>query len=206
MQMSDAIRLRPHPSLLSRGLIAAFAFLSPVFLVLYYLTAPEGPWLFIVYLQVAASLVTGIVASRYFGVAIWVDANGISERGFFRRKTRFDASEVESMVFVITLYSSQPQGDPQLFVCGRDGRQLVRMRGRFWPITAMDTVINTLNAPLVRLPQPMTSKEIHGKYPGIGYWFERRPALAVLFFVASSIVGGAISILIAGLVGPLPGD
>ena len=202
----DTIRLRPHPALISRGLIAAFAFLGPVFLVLYYLTAPEGPWLFIVYLQVAASLITALAASRYFGVSIWVDANGISERGFFRRKTRFDASQVGSMVFVITVFSSLPQGAPQLFICGRDGRQLVRMRGRFWPLAAMDTVINTLNAPLVRLPEPMTSKEIHGQYPGIGYWFERRPSLAVLSFVAASVVGGAISILIAELVGPLPGD
>ncbi|GGK90380.1 hypothetical protein GCM10007382_08100 [Salinibacterium xinjiangense] len=206
MRVSDTIRLRPHPSLLSRGLIAAIAFLGPVFLVLYYLTAPEGPWLFIVYLQVAASLLIGIAVSRYFGTAIWVDANGISERGFFRRKTRFDASQVGSVVFVITLYSSLPQGAPQLFICGHEGHQLVRMRGRFWPLAAMDTVMNTLNAPLVRLPQPMTSKEIHGQYPGIGYWFERRPVLAVLLFVVSSVIGGAISILVAELVGPLPGD
>lgn len=70
----------------------------------------------------------------------------------------------------------------------------------------MDTVINTLDAPLVHLPKPMTSTEIHGQYPGIAYWFERRPVLAVLFFAASSVVGGAISFLVAGLVGPLPRD
>ena len=105
MRVADTLRLRPHPSLISRGLVAAVALLGPVLLVLYYLTAPEGPWPFVVYLQVAVSLIIGVAVARYFGAAIWVDADGISEWGFFRWKARFDASLVGAMVFVITPYS-----------------------------------------------------------------------------------------------------
>ncbi|MBG6055424.1 hypothetical protein IWX81_001847 [Salinibacterium sp. CAN_S4] len=203
---SDSIRLRPHASLISQGLIAATAFLAPVFLVLYYLTVPDGPWLLIVYVQIAASLVVALAASRYYRAAIWVDETSISERGFFRSKTRFESSQIGSMLFVITLYSSQPLGAPQLFVCDHDGRQLVRMRGRFWSRADMDTVSSTLNAPYVRLGQPMSTSEIHEQYPGIGYWFERRPVVAALVFIASATAIGAVSILVVWLVGPLPGN
>jgi hypothetical protein len=204
--MSDVIRLRPHPHLVRQGLVAGIAFFTPVFLVLYYLTAPDGPWLVVVALQVVVSAIVGIAASRYFTAGIWVDATGIAERGFFRRMTRFDADAIGSMVLVTTLYASQPLGSPQLFMCDHDGRQLVRMRGRFWSRADMETVLATLRVPVVRLDQPMSTREIQEQFPRIGYWFERRPVLAVLMFVVLIVAVGLASISIGSLVGPLTDD
>jgi hypothetical protein len=206
MSVTDVIRLRPHSRLISQGLIATVAFLAPVFLVLYYLTTPDGPWWGVVFLQLVASAIVGIAASRFFLAGIWVDPTGISERGFFRRMTRFEAADVGSMVSATMVDASGPLGSPQLFVCDHEGRQLVRMRGRFWSLAAMDTVTRTLNATHVRLDDPMSTREIHERFPGVGYWFERRPVLAALIFVATIVATGIASFSISMLVGPLPRD
>lgn len=199
--LPDVIKLRPHSHLLSTGFTACVAFLTPVFLVLYFLTIPDGPWLAVLVAQLVATVIVGAAGSRYFGAAIWLDSTGISERGFFRNKRHFATTDIGSIVMASTFRSSEPDGVPQLFVCDREGKQLVRMRGEFWSRTNMQIVVDALDVPFFPVEETRSTREINEEFPGVGYWFERRPVLAALMFSASIAVLGILTFVILTLAG-----
>lgn len=204
--MTEVVHLRPHSSILSQGAIASGAFLIPVFLVLYYLTVPSGPWVLIMGLQVVAMVVLAFASYRAFITGIWVDPTGIAERGILRKKTRFGADQIGSVVFITVVYSWQPAGSPQLFVCDHDGKQLVRMRGTFYSREAMETVASTLDVPFSPLGQPLSFREVRELFPAVGYWFERRPVLAAALFIASIVVIGLVTMIVNGSTTSLSGN
>lgn len=148
------------------------AFLTPVFALLYLLTVPGGSWPWVLALQLIVSLAVGAGCARFFLAAIWVDREGISERGYVLGKRHFSRAEVDSVVRVRTFgYGSEVI--EQLFVCDAAGRCLVRMRGQFWTRGEMDAVIETLGAPVTVLGGIMTLRELAAERPLLVTWIER---------------------------------
>ena len=166
--------LRPHGHLLRQTTLSILAFFAPVFAVLYWLTIPLGEWAVVAVAQAVVMIgaIGGIIG--YLRTSIWVDENGITERGFFGRLASFSREQVGSIVVLELYQSGAIDTHPQLFVTDADGRLLVRMRGQFYSRGAMDMVADELGAPVVRVPDPMTLTELNRLRPELLYWFERR--------------------------------
>jgi len=194
-------KLRPHPWLFRQGFIATLAFLTPVFIALYLLTVPDGPWEVVAITQVLASLVFTVACCAYFAVGIWVDKRGIVERGFFGGLMTMPAADIGSVVLVQTYHGGSADTVPQLFVCGHDGAQVIRLRGQFWSIDDMRAVGEILDVPITELSESVTPRELLEQYPGLLYWFERRPILAAALFSACVLIGGSVLYLGLAAVG-----
>jgi hypothetical protein len=193
--------LRPSRSVLRRSAIAAAAFLVPSTVILYVLTVPNGPWIFVssTELVILIGLFFAWIGFRRAGV--WVGPKGIAERGFFGAERYVPVEEVASIVFVDKFEARQSDPIPQLFVCDSKGRQLIRMRGQFWPRKALKLVSETLPVPVTEVSDPVTAAELLEEYPGLLYWFERHPVVAASTFTAAVIVGGVLVYLILGALG-----
>lgn len=198
---SGARLLRPHASLYWQGLIAVLAFMTPVFVVLYFLTVPNGPWIAVVVTQAIASVIILIASVRYLQTAIWVSPEGITERGYFGVRRFVPVGEITSIVLAETFDSSGHRTYPQLFVSGPDGGVLVRMRGQFWSRDNMDTVVATLDVPHEKLDETLSTSDLRDERPGLLYWFERRPVFAALLFTLSTAVLGGLVYLVLKLAG-----
>ena len=184
------VRLRPHSHLFQEGVLACVAFMTPVFIVLWVLTVPDGPWPAVLVTQLLATLVVTLASVAYFRTAIWVDPQGLTERGFFGIRTRFPIERIGSIVAASTFEGMSERVYPQLFVCDHEGRLLVRMRGQFWSQDNMDVVVETLDVPFTPVGDAVSTRELRSDYPGLLYWFERHPVLAALAFsVATAVVG-----------------
>ena len=189
---SDAVRLDPHRWLFRQALLATAAFLTPVFAVLYFLTIPDGPWLVVLIAQVVASLLFAYAAHSFRRVAVWVSRDGIAERGFFGRLIYLPVAEVGSLVLVHTYHGGGADSLPQLFVCNPAGKQVIRLRGQFWSLENMRLVGSTLGVQVTEMGETVSARELLEQYPGLLYWFERRPALASVLFALSVVVGGVL--------------
>ncbi|POH57906.1 hypothetical protein C3B59_19115 [Cryobacterium zongtaii] len=166
--------LRPHGHLLRQTTLSILAFFAPVFAVLYWLTIPLGEWMPVLIVQLVVMLGAAVGIVGFLRTCVWVDDTGISERGFFGQVTSFPVEQVASVVVLELYQSGAIDTHPQLFVTGADGQLLVRMRGQFYSRGAMDTVVDELGAPVVRVPDPMTLTELNRLRPELLYWFERR--------------------------------
>lgn len=190
--MVGTTKLRPLGHVYTQGIIACVAFMTPVFIVLYCLAGPDGQWETVLAVQIVATLLVTLASARYFGLGIWVSADGVSERGFFRRRTFYPLSTIGSVVRARTFEGSSARTSPQLFVCDHDGRQLVRMRGQFWSIESMDVVAATLEVPISHLDDVRSLEELGKDFPGLLYWFERHPILMAAGFAAGLAVVAAL--------------
>ena len=170
-----AHEIRPLGHLFRHSIIALLAFFVPLFAVLYWLTIPRDLWLPVALGQVLISgfILFGVYAYR--NTRIIVSSVGFSERGFFGRTTQHSAASVDSIVLLDMYQSDTLDTYAQLFVTGRNGTVLLRMRGQFWSRADMETVIEELAAPVVRISAPMTLRELNRMSPELLYWFERRP-------------------------------
>lgn len=195
------IHLRPLNSLFRQGLLAVLVFMAPVLVVLYVLTVPTGPWRLVLAMQVIAMGVVALASLRFFGAGIWVGPDGIRERGFFGRVTSVPTRDIGSVILAETFTGVGTEASPQLFICGHDGRQLIRMRGQFWSRQNMDIVIRTLDVPVTALDDAVSRRELQLEYPGLLYWFERRPVLAALVFVAATAIFGLVALLVLEALG-----
>jgi len=192
------IKLRPHASVFRQGIIAVVAFMTPVFVVLYVLSVPLGPWKAVLVTQILATVAVVGASAAYFRLAIWVDRTSIAEVGFFGRTTRIEASEIGGVFFAEVFESSGTRTLPQLFVRDKQGRQVLRMRGQFWSRESMDTVLATLEVPRTARDDTVSLRELREEYPGLLYWFERRPVIAALVFSLGFLaVGGVVYALFA---------
>lgn len=189
----DKKRLRPHGYLLRRGIGASFAFFVPVFAVFYYLTVPVGLGQYIFVAQVVIAILFFYAAVSYARLGVWVSEGGIEERGFFGIRTALKSESIGSIVIMNTFHGGWVETQPQLFVVDPEGHQVLRMRGQFWSRAAMDEVTSTLDVPLTEIEHPVTTSELHARYPGLLYWFERRPILAGLIIGAALVVAAAFS-------------
>jgi hypothetical protein len=183
----DEITLRPHAHLLRRGLGATLAFFIPASVALYFLSIPAGTWLLVALAQ--ALFIGAIIVSvrAYRQVGIWVLPTSITEQGFFTR-TRFQKSELGEVILVNTYHGGWIDTLPQLFLCDHDGKQVLRMRGQFWSLESMLVVATTLELPFTEVGHDVSTAELREAYPGLLYWFERRPVLAGTLAVGSALV------------------
>jgi hypothetical protein len=202
----ETTRLRPHTYLLRRGVATALAFFVPAFGVLYFLTVPDGPWVAVLVTQILVALALGLAVFSYARLGIWVEPESITERGFAGLRKTLAASTIGSLVIVNTFRGGWTETVPQLFVCDPDGRQVMRMRGQFWSREAMATVAGILKVKVTELSDPVSTAELHASYPGLLYWFERRPILAACLFAGVLVIGAALLYLILAALGETVAD
>jgi len=192
-------RLRPEPRLFRQAIASLLAFAVPAFGVAYFVTAPDGAWPTVLVVQVIVSALFLLATWAFFRVGIWVHPDGIVERGFFGVVTRIASDRIASTVLAHAYYGGGADTVPQFFVCDSDGRQLVRMRGQFWSRESIATVRDTLGVPTSELAEGVSTKEILLHYPGLLYWFERRPILAISGLGAVLLVGGTLAAYALGM-------
>jgi hypothetical protein len=187
-----ALRLRPHPYLLRRGIGAALAFFVPAIGALLFLTIPSGPWPAVLIATVVVMLALAYSIVSYVRLGVWVTADSVAERGFFGITRRHTPATLGTAVFVRTYHGGGVETLPQLFLCDPAGTQVIRLRGQFWSLEAMQIVMATLDISTTEIDQPMSVAELHARYPGLLYWFERRPVLFSLIFAGILVVGGGL--------------
>ena len=197
----EAHKLRPHPVLLRRGVGAILAFFVPAFAAFYFLTIPNGPWGLVLLANLIVLAMFAYSLVSYSRLAVWVSAESVAERGFFGITRRYAASELGPTVLLNMYHGGAVETMPQLFICDPEGNQLIRLRGQFWPLSAMQTVVSTLEVPITEIERPMSKSELHARYPGLLYWFERHPVLAAAVFAGILVVSGALIYLILALAG-----
>ena len=199
--VTQAHHLRPRGSLFRQWIIAALVFMTPVFVALYVLTVPVGAWRLVVFVQVCATVVAVLASFLFFRTGLWVDPTQLRERGYFGRITTVPVSDIGTIILAKTFSGGDADSTPQLFVCDKDGRQVIRLRGQFWSREDMEIVIATLDVPHKYIDDAMSQTELRSEYPGLLYWFERRPVIAALAFTAATAVFGALVLLVVNLLG-----
>ena len=187
----DAVVLRPHAHLLRRGWGAALAFFVPASIGLCFLAIPAGTWPLVILAQ-ALFIAAFLLALRAFlRVGIWVSPTSVIEQGFFTR-VQLQKGELGEAIFVNTFHGGWIDTVPQLFLCDHNGKQALRMRGQFWPKESMLIVASTLEIPFTEIGRDVSTAELHEAYPGLLYWFERRPVLA-----GTLVVGTILGVVVA---------
>jgi hypothetical protein len=188
----DAVRLRPHAYLLRRGWGAVAAFFVPASIGLYFLAIPAGTWPLVVLAQVLFIGALVLALRAFLRVVIWVSPTSIVEQGFFSR-TDLQKEQLGEAIFVNTFHGGWIDTVPQLFLCDHSGKQLIRMRGQFWSEESMLTVASTLEIPFTEIGRDVSTAELQKEYPGLLYWFERRPV------VAGTLAVGAILVIVVAI-------
>lgn len=166
--------LRPREQIFLQGRLAAIALLLPFFAVLYWLTIPSGAWVTVLVAQVLTMLLIAGLAVLYRRASIAVSPEGVREfglRGLHRQVPREQVSSVLQVCFYRGLSTDT---ELQLFVIGRDGSTVLRMRGRYWRSSDMRTVIDALGAPATIINEPQTIDEFRQAHSSLLYWHERR--------------------------------
>jgi len=189
---AERVKLRPLPHIFSQGVIAVVAFMAPVFVVLYVMTIPSGPWKAVLVTQIIATLAVAYGTFSYFRATIWVEPTSITEIGFFGRTRRVEAHEIGSVFVADVFEASGTRTLPQLFVRDKQGRQVIRMRGQFWSRESMDRVLAILDVTKLARDDSVSTRELRDQYPGLLYWFERRPIIAALAFSVGMLAVGAV--------------
>ncbi|WP_341953877.1 hypothetical protein [Salinibacterium sp. TMP30] len=195
-------RLLLPRALLNRGILAALAFIGPVFGVLYVIVLPDGHWLAVVVAQLAAILLACAGAVGYFRSAIWIgpDSSLVTERGFFGQLSTFDKADAASILLAEVYTSDGSESRPQLVVLGANKRRLLRMRGQYWTREDMNVIVAALDVPVHSIPETVSMGELRNDYPHALYVLERRPLLVVLVAVGGTALTAAILILVLGFV------
>jgi len=193
---ADASRLRPNRSLFWQGVAAVLGFLVPVSCALYFLSVPDGPWMIVLYCQIAVVVLFGLSVISYRSTGFWVARTGIAERGFFGVWTYVPADAIGTILFANTYRGSGSDTACQLFICDHDGKQLLRMRGQFWSAESMRLVADTLDIPLTELGESVSKSELLDRYPGLLYWFERHPLVIASLIAAAVLVAAGLLQLI----------
>ena len=194
-----SVRIRPPKRLYWRLLAATLAFVVPVFAVLYPMTIPDGPWPVVTAL-LAIIVLTLVAATILFArTGLWVSEAGVAERGFFGTLSYVRREEIAHAMLAHTLHGGGTHTVPQLFLVDDGLHQLIRLRGQFWGRDEMLEVCGILRISITELTPAVSARELLSDYPGLMYWFERKPQLAA-FVIGSSIfviAGTLVAALIA---------
>lgn len=180
---------RPERSLFWRGLGSSCAFIFTITTVLYFVagSAEHFPAIIAIQLVGVAAALTAYILYKRSG--IWVTSSAVSERGFFGRWVHVPVTDID-MVLLVELYrGSGTSTASQLFLCGADGSQLMRLRGQFWSLAKMRLVAEILDIPPTTAGTPMSSQELLVRYPRLLYWFEKQPLLIAVAKVLAVTTG-----------------
>lgn len=167
-------QLRPHAHLLKQYTLAIAACLIPLFALLYWLALPPVAFAHVVVAQVLAFALWGLAYVSYTRISILISSSGVTERGFFGRTHVVPVSAIGSIITLELYRSGSLDTHPQLFVIDADGNLLLRMRGQFWSRKSMEKVVEALDVPVVRVPEPLSLRDLNRLRPELLYWFERR--------------------------------
>lgn len=166
------LHLRPHWRHFGRSLLSLLILLVPIFLVLYWLTIPNGPWIPVVIAQFTVLLGCAFALFAFSRTRIWLNDQTLSERGFLGLRSTIPVGSVASILFVDIYRFGTLDTLPHLFVVGHDGKRLLRMRGQFWSPAEMETVAEHLGVPPTRVAEPITMHQFSRQKPKLLYWFE----------------------------------
>ena len=119
-------------------------------------------------------VLTGYAVLRFRRTEISASPYGLVERGFFGRVSSVAARDVKSVVRLQLYRRASEETTPQLFLIGRDGTCLLRMRGAFWDDESLDAVSASLAITETVRRDPVTLSELRSSDPDLLYWFERR--------------------------------
>ncbi len=173
----------------------------PVFGVLLFFGMQNGSWP----LSAGGALLTAgfciLLYRRYRLTFIGVTASTVEERGYWGTRTSFVRSDVATVVLATTYSRSSPEPLPQLVIRDSDGIRILRMRGNFWSVEAMRSVISAMDVTPILPAEVMSSEEFFTRFPGAAYWFERRPVLAWLAIAGVLAVGVIVVFAILHIIG-----
>lgn len=166
--------VRPHAHILRQYTLAVAACLIPLFALLYWVARSPETSVYLVIGIVVVPVVLVLASIGHKRAFIQITPTGITERGFFGRTHTVPASTVGSIILLELYQSGSLDTHTQLFVIDSDGHLLLRMRGQFWSPTSMETVVDALDVPVVRVPEPLSLRDLNRLRPELLYWFERR--------------------------------
>lgn len=172
--------VRPRRSLLRRFMLqSAFVGLPLIALAVWseQQFSPGTKSALVLSVLIVAVLVVWAVV-RFRRTEISVSPYGLVERGFFGGLNSVASRDVVSIVRIETYRGASDETTPQLFLVGRDGRCMLRMRGAFWDDESMDAVAASLGVEEIVRAAPVTMSELRVSDPKLLYWFEQRlPAI-----------------------------
>jgi len=172
--------LRPHPHLLSSGLIAALALTTPLFAVAYWLTIGAGTWPIVLAVHVLVAVIAVLAVLQFRRTRVLVSPQGIWERGFLGRVSAISDDDIGSLCLVELYRDNALDTQPNLFVLDASGVPRIRLRGQYWSRADMEELADVLDRPLVSPADSVTLSEMRSTQPGWLYWFERIPLFAWL--------------------------
>ncbi|RNE62218.1 hypothetical protein [Cryobacterium tepidiphilum] len=168
-----AWEVRPRPRLMRAAWLTYLSLTTPVFAVLYWLTAPHDGWGMVLAVHVGLTLVFVAVAASVLHVRICVDGTTVTRRGVPGRARPVPAAAVAKAVMLDLYQPGALDTHAQLFLLGHDGAVLLRLRGQLWAQSDMEALAAAVGAPVERLPQPLSRAEVKRLDPRLLRWFER---------------------------------
>ncbi len=185
------VRLTPKRGML-RGVVWSILLVTvPVLGVLFFLGLGNGSWPIALAGLVLSTGLCLIGYSLFRATFIGVTATTIEERGFWGSTTSSPRAEIASIALAKTYTAAAPDAVPQLIIRTARGSRMLRMRGTYWTLDDMRSVVAALDASPSLPIETMTAEEFFSRYPGSAYWFERRPLFRVLVVIAGFLVGAA---------------
>jgi len=174
---SDGLRvitLRPRRALGRSVGVPLVALAVPLFAASVWLFDPRGTWPVVALTAVIAAALTAIAWLAYQQAQASISSYGIVERGFFGGTSTVAARDIAGVLRVQVYRGNSLETSHELFVVGRTGRGIFRMRGRFWSTATMDRVARILGTDETVRSEPVTLAELRKTDPKLLYWFERR--------------------------------
>lgn len=199
------VRLTPKSTLFWNAFWSVVLVALPLLGLLLFLGLGNGSWPVAIAAAVVSAGLCLIGHSLYRSTYIGVTTTTIEERGFWGSTTTLPRSAIASIALVSTYTRASPEPVPQLIVRSDNGSRMLRMRGTYWTLDAMRSVVVALDASASLPIEAMAARDFFGRYPGAAYWYERNRALLVILVIAAVAVGAAAILGIMRVLG-LPID
>jgi len=203
MQTSDyAAVIRPKLEMNRTAVFAFFLVSIPIFLVLYWYTAPYGAWrTLVIAVQVTLAVVCLGLLLRQTRVYSAVSATAVEGNGIFSPSVTVPIEDIRC-VELLPVYRTHPnEANTQLIVLGHDGRCLWRLRGQFWHPEDMRAIAGAIGRPITTSSTPLSEDDFFAKYPGSAYWFERSVRARLAVTGAVTLAVGLTLLALMALVG-----
>ncbi|MGX5680898.1 hypothetical protein [Schumannella luteola] len=171
------VHVRPRESLGRTGLIASLVGGVPLFGVLYWLSASQGSWRRVLVVHVLVVAIVTFGWTRHHGAFAEVTASRVVKQAFFRRRV-VERDRIASTLLAHTWRPGSSEAVPQLLLLDADGVTIMRFRGAFWSIEAMQAIAAELQVPTTVAPETISLKEFYEENPRSAYWYEGRPWVA----------------------------
>lgn len=194
------LRLRPKVGLFLTALVSILLVALALFGVLFFLGLRTGAWPLAVVGMSLTLVLCWVGLARFRATFIAVTPSAIVERGYWGTQSTALRSEVASIVLVSVESRGVPEPVYQLIVRDSNGARLLRMRGAYWTVEAMRSVIAALDVTPTLPAEVMTREEFFSTHPGAAYWYERQRWLYWTLIIVSAVAGAALLLELVRLV------